>query len=1092
VYWYWLNANVTREGIVADLDAMSSAGIGGVYLLNIGSADPSTLVDPPVEAQSPRWWELVRFAIARAGELGMTVAMNVCDGWGTAGGRWITPPISAHELVWSELTLKKAGDTHALRQPTTRLGYYRDVAAYAFPVPPDWDANHATERAHITTSWPVSGIERVGILEPSAVVVDTDQAGWVQYSFERTFTLRSVTVRNPSVPLLPFLSIGFNAAANSLAIEASDDGQHFRPVAQLKPPQLGWQSNLSSLSHSVPPVRARYFRFQYRPEAVETNGDRIGDGRFITNRRLQLASLVLASRPVVHHLPVKAAQVWGLVEKTSPEFLPDDVCIPLDSFVDVSQYLDASGTLRWRAPPGRWAVLRMGCTTKGMVTAPSGRAGGLECDKFNPEAVAVQFDGWFGEALRQIGPALAGKALGVLHIDSWEAGSQNWSPLMPERFRALRGYDLKRYLPVMANIPVQSADVSDRFLFDVRRTIGDLLRDNFFFPLTRLAHDKGCIVSAQATNASFPSDGMQQFENVDIPSGEFWKGRPQADKPSDIREAVSGARAYGKPIVAAEAFTGQLDWSEHPFSFKAQGDEHFCYGANRLVLHVWVHQAFPAKRPGVTLYNIGSFFSQTQPWWPMAHAWLSYLQRVQALLQRGWPVVDVCYFTGEDIPSRAFTPDRLHPSLPPGYAYDSINLHALMTRAHVRDGRIALPGGSSYALLALPDAMPITKRTAEKLRELVNAGATIVGSRPIPSPSLADSVDDIRETNSVLDELALSSGTLSEHLAALSVQPDVVFPEAAGGLDRQVLWTHRRDAQRDIYFISSQLDAPRALDVSFRIAGKRPALCDALSGRTVEPAHYQVAEDRTSLRLHFAPFGSIFVIFEPAADADYIESIEPQQTGLIPSVERTGVDFKAEVKTAGRWKMKTARGRLLRLDVAAVPEAVRIAGPWTVAFDNSARTQRATLRELRSWSQDGTPEVRFHSGTATYTTEFQSPARKLDTTWTLDLGRVANLAQVRLNGQDLGVLWAPPFTVDVTAALRRGRNTLRIVVANTWRNRLVGDSTLPTAERQAWVLPNSLIGPPRQPLQPGAELLPAGLLGPVLLNASIRRIAARA
>ena len=658
VYWYWLDANVTRAGILADLDAMHEVGVEGIFLFNVNGASDSTLVSPAVESQTPLWWEMVRFAIDRAGSLGMRVAMNVCDGWGTAGGRFITPDQSAQELTWTETTLVPRARTHRIARPAARLDYYRDVGAFAFPVPDDWDATDRG-RARITASWRIEELGRLSDPASKTNVVDTEEPGFIEYAFEAPFTLRSVTVRNTRLQIMPFLAVGWNGAANSFAIETSDDGREFKHVFTLSAPKLGWQSHMDELMHAIPPVTACHFRFVYRPDAIHPVA---GDGQYGVGRRLQLASLTLSSRAVVDQVPIRSGLLWGIARAVDHTLLADHACIDPATMIDVSAHLAADGTLDWRVPPGRWRLLRIGATTNGIVTAPSGKAGGLECDKFDPAVVERQFDGWFGEALRHVGPDLAGKVLNVLHIDSWEARSQNWSPRLAQEFEARRGYDMRPFLPIMAGIPIGSVARTQGFLFDLRQTLADLLRDTFFGTLERLAHRKGCLFSAQQPNATFVSDGMQHFQHVDLPCGEFWKGRPDSDKPSDVREAVSGARLYGKPVVSAEAFTGQLDWSEHPFSLKAQGDQNFCFGINRLILHVWAHQAFPERKPGITLFGFGTFFSETQPWWPMAGAWIDYVSRCQTLLQQGRAVVDLCYYTGEDIPSRAFLPGARCPA----------------------------------------------------------------------------------------------------------------------------------------------------------------------------------------------------------------------------------------------------------------------------------------------------------------------------------------------------------------------------------------------------------------------------------------------
>jgi len=247
--------------------------------------------------------------------------------------------------------------------------------------------------------------------------------------------------------------------------------------------------------------------------------------------------------------------------------------------------------------------------------------------------------------------------------------------------------------------------VSERFLFDVRQTIADLTVEKFFGTMVELAHDHGCEFSAEATAPTMTGEGMRHFGVVDVPMGEFWLRSPTHDKPNDIQDAVSAAHVYGKSIVQAEAFTElRLRWDEHPGMLKALGDKHFALGINRFVYHVFMQNPWLNRRPGITLGGVGTFFQRDQTWWGMAGAWFDYTRRCQALLQRGRPVAEVAYFTGEELPARAVLLDRRSPALPAGYTADSINRDALLRLAKAKDGRIVLPGGASYAVLILPDA----------------------------------------------------------------------------------------------------------------------------------------------------------------------------------------------------------------------------------------------------------------------------------------------------------------------------------------------------------------------------------------------------
>jgi hypothetical protein len=624
-YWYWLGGNVTREGITADLEAMRDAGIWTPMLFAIGKSGADSPVHPPADALTPYWWELVEHAASEAERLGLILSLNCCDGWATASGPWITPELSMQRVVWSEQTVDGGQRFDAtLARPPLKMDYYRDIATLAVPYPAAWDETSFSQKARITTNLPTKVADVAVLSDPAneVEVFDTEQAGWIDYSFDAPFTLHSVRVHTPSPP---GYSPGVYRAANSLEVQASDDGKTFRPIGVLEYPRHGWQTDLTTLTHAVPQTTARYFRLVHREIPTQPYEEEYDFGQDV---RLRVFSIVLSSEPRIHHLQGKSGEQWAISRRTTAADVPDDACVRLKEIVNLTRKMDANGRLVWDAPPGRWRVLRVGYTTTGSRNSAAGGAQGLECDRFSAAATQLQFDSWFGLALQKVGPRLAGKVLHVLHVDSWEAGSQNWSPQFAAGFHRLRGYDLLPHIAILAGVPIESADVSERVLLDVRRTINDLTQSEFFQTMASLAHSHGCLMSAEPPNPTFPADGMEHLAHVDWPMGEFWLNTPRNDKPTDIKDAVSGARLYGKKIAAAESFTeGLMNWDEHPFTFKALGDRMFCEGINRFMLHVYAQQPWLDRAPGMTLSGIGTFFSRTQTWWRPGKAWFDYLRR---------------------------------------------------------------------------------------------------------------------------------------------------------------------------------------------------------------------------------------------------------------------------------------------------------------------------------------------------------------------------------------------------------------------------------------------------------------------------------
>jgi len=1121
-YWYWLGGQVTRAGITADLTAMRAAGISTPILYSIGRSGPDTLVHPPADALTPYWWELVEHAAAECERLGMVLSMNDCDGWATASGPWITPELSMQCVVWSQRTVS-GGEPIAgpLPQPPAQRNYYRDIATLALPWPAQWDETSFTRGARITTNLPLAGGAAARITDPDnrEEVVDwrrvaEDRPSWIEYAFDRPFTLRSITVRTPSPP---GFAPGVYRAANSLVVEASDDGTAFRRIGELEYPRHGWQTDLTTLTHAVPQTTARYFRLVHHPIAPQPYEEEYDFGQ---DTRLRLFSVVLASEPRIHQLPGKSGAQWAISRRTTAADVPDDACIARADIIDLSGRLLPDGTLDWRPPPGRWRLLRIGYTTTGSQNSAAGGAQGLECDKFSAVAATLQFESWFGQALVRVGPRLAGRVLHVLHVDSWEAGSQNWSPVFAEGFQRLRGYDLLPYIAVMTGVPVDSADVSERVLHDVRRTINDLMDTGFFRTMAELAHGKGCVFSAEPPNPTFPADGMQHFQYADRPMGEFWLHSPRNDKPTDIKDAVCAARLYGKPYAQAESFTeGLMRWDEHPFMLKPLGDHNYCQGIGRFFLHVYAQQPWLHREPGITLNGIGTFFSRTQTWWRPGKAWFDYMRRCQALLQQGHAVVDVCYFNGENIPARALLRRQLSVPLPEGYAFDTINRDALLRLASVSDGEIVLATGPRYRVLVLPDSDLLTPEVAVRLRDLVDAGATVVGPPPRRSPSLVGYPAADRTVARVSQELwgdldgrqrterRFGAGRVvwgrpldavlqeMERPADVSIAADSNLPA--------VEWTHRRMAQWDLYFLSTPATAARRLEVGFRVTGRVPEIWHPDTGQTETLGLWREENGRTVVPLQLDPCGSAFVLFARRPHgASHFVSIAPapgahdtERAEAVRVLESDG-RMHALVSSPGHWKLRRASGKRVSLQVAQLPAPWALKGAWRLAFPgrpgaqggHAGRSLRVRLPSLVSWTELPDPEARYFSGTALYRTTFDLPAALLTpahSLW-LDLGDVREIAAVGINGQELGVLWKPPFAVEITAAVHTGRNALTLRVTNTWRNRLIGDYGKPAAKRETFVVPMLRKGQPWLPGGAGVEPLPAGLLGPVTVRSVAR------
>jgi hypothetical protein len=664
VFWYWMQASVTREGITADLKALAQEGIGGAYLMPIkGPANPP-YINPPVNQLTKPWWDMVRFAMSEADKYHIKLAMHDCDGFAVAGGPWITPEMSMQKVVWTKTPVSGSKTFHdTLPKPQSYKGYYKDIKILAYPSPEGSGITSQTIIPKVTAS---TGADVQYLAEADHKKSFTsNEPCWIQFAFDKPFTCRSLVIHaNAS-----------NFQSERMTVEASDDGVTFKKITQLEPPRSGWQDGDADITNDIAPTTARYFRFAYDKESTEPGAEDIDFAKWKPS--LKFSGIELSSEPKVHQYEGKTGEVWRVSKRTTEQQLPDDLCVPLNKIIDITNKLDANGKLNWSVPAGNWTILRIGHTSTGHTNATGGAGAGLECDKFDPAAAKFQFDHWFGEIIKQVGPDMAKRVLKIFHIDSWECGSQNWSPVFASEFKKRRGYELMTYLPLMAGVPVQSADVSEKVLSDVRQTIAEVLVDNFYGTMAKLAHANGCVFSAESVAPVFTSDGMLHYKEADLPMGEFWLRSPSHDKPNDMLDAISGGHIYGKNIIQAEAFTElRMMWDEYPGMLKAMADRNLAAGINRYVFHVDVLNPWLNRKPGMTLDGIGTFFQRDQTWWKPGEAWFRYIQRCQAMLQLGHPVVDIAVFTGEETPRRAILPDRLVSTLPGLFGEDRVKQEA--------------------------------------------------------------------------------------------------------------------------------------------------------------------------------------------------------------------------------------------------------------------------------------------------------------------------------------------------------------------------------------------------------------------------------
>jgi len=1084
VFWYWMHGAVSKEGITADLEAMKAVGIGGAYLMPIQDTLSAIPFSVTVRQLTPQWWDMVRFAMLEAKRLDLKLAMHVSDGFALAGGPWITPELSMQQLVWTKTYASPGKAKIKLAQPETTQGYYKDVAVFAYPV------KYTVENIKPVITASNGANAQFLADENNTVSFRSDTDCWIQYAYANAVTVRQVRIKKNSN----------NYQAQRFMIQAGNDGINFKTVDTLVPPRHGWQDNDEDYTHAINATRAKYFRLVWQKEGTEPGAEDLEAAKW--SPALKVKGIYLSGEPVINNYEAKNGSVWRIAHATTAKQVSAADAVPLKNILDLSNKMDKEGNLNWAPPSGTWMIVRMGHTSTGATNATAGGGKGMECDKFNPVAIKLQFDNWFAKAFSNTDTALAKEVLKIFHVDSWECGSQNWSDNFISEFKKRKGYDLKLYLLTMAGIPVTDAATSEKVLHDVRETIAALINDIFFTTLKKLAHDKGCSFSAESVAPTMVSDGLLHYKNTDLPMGEFWLNSPTHDKPNDMLDAISGAHIYGKNIIQAESFTSvRMNWAEHPGNIKAIGDRNFALGINKLVLHVFTHNPWMDKKPGMTLDGVGLYFQRDQTWFKQSKAWIEYLTRCQALLQMGKPVVDIAVFTGEEIPRRAVLPDRLVNVLPGifgkekiaaeaqrlknvgqpqrqipdgvthsanmadpenwidplnGYAYDSFNPDALLLM-HVKNGKVELPGGASYQLLVIPAKMKmnpadrISNTSIKKITALVKDGATVlIDSFYIPAFAAAGMKLVFKDGIAAYGKgkLVLAPYWKNDFIS-LGLQKDMVidtFPTSQWEekrLPQKLAINHRRVGNKEIYFIANQNNQYQTFIFKFAANGMVPEIYDPVTVTIGKPYSADIKEGRTRFFESFEPFESKFFIFE--------------KPGLPVPHDESG-------------------------DIHLVKRLQQVQNDWQLVFktahDSITRTVKAN--ELQSWTTDSLDLIKYFSGTVLYKSSFtmdKEPGELL--TAFFKIGLLYNMATVKINGIDCGTIWTAPNQVDIKKAIRKGENSVEIEVTNTWHNRLIGDNLVPADKRTTFTTAPFRLG--------GKALEPAGIIGSAEIQISFNR-----
>ncbi len=1093
VYWFWSNGNLSKKGITADLEAMKRVGIGGVLIFEVDKGVPIG----PYDFGGEKWRELFKFMVQEADRLGLKVNMNNSAGWTGSGGPWMPVEKSMQKIVWTETVVQGSKKLETkLQQPEAVNGYYEDLMTLAFPTPEGDDMRMSQYQPEIKISSDnvkVEGKKLIDRDEKSHIELTKPtpkQPYSIDIVFEKPFTSRFLTIR-----------VLRDRWTMSGTLQVSSDGENYKTIKEI-------HGEAPTISTEFNEQTARWYRILLKdvPES-ERPMDKISISEVdLSNTRLN--GIEQKAMFVSHPNLKKDSNIIEISTEFQP--LQAKYAVPANQVLNISEKMNSDGTLSWDKPEGKWTIFRIGHTTTGRINFTGPKSGvGYECDKLSKDASTTFFNGFIAKLAKE-SKDLAGDAFVPTHIDSWEIGSQNWTPGFFQEFKKRRGYDPLPYIPAIMGIIINNTETTERFLWDFRKTISDLMLENYVGNISDLAHQNGLKLSVEAYNKSLTNE-LTYAGRADEPMGEFWAWNKKYEFDFSCTEMASAAHVYGKKIVGAEAFTSGRDeaWLSHPGSIKELGDWALCAGINRFVFHRYAMQPYLNISPGVSMGPFGMHYERTQTWWEQSIAWHQYLARCQYLLQQGLFVADLCYVSPELTPLTWKSPYKRDDAT---YKFDGCPAEVVLTRMSVKDGLIVLPDGMNYKVLVMPETEIMTPQLLKKFKELAEAGATVIGTPPKKALGLSNYPQNDLEVQKIAAELwgncdgvnikenKIGKGRIiygkipEEVLAEMEIEKDFSSEE-------YLRFIHRNIDGTQVYFIANPEKKPVTTICTFRVKGMQPQLWDPMTGKTEKAGQFEEVNGMIKMPISLEAEGSVFIVFESEnKSSESIKKLSLNGEETITNIAQNDKnEYELTLSKPGEYSVTRSDERKYSFEVEKIPEPLELKGSWDVYFiDGMGAPEKTIFPELISWPKHPNENIKYYSGHAIYKKNISLSKEMMENNkLLLDLGNVAIMAEVKINGKDLGILWKRPYTIDITNAVKMGTNTIEIKVVNLWINRLIGDEQLPEdSNRKAngslhewpqWVLEGKTSPTNRnsfttwQLWEKDSPLLESGLLGPVRL-----------
>lgn len=1001
VYWYWMSDNISKEGVIKDLKAMKEAGINRAYIGNIAQP-PSDVPYGQVKIFTDEWWDIIHTALKTAGELDIEIGIFNSPGWSQSGGPWVKPEQAMRYLASRKLSVK--GPTQ-LNIPL-------------FPIP--LDAQDVRTIAYPDLS----------VKQKTTFNMTSDGKGVIDLTGNRADSVRSLIVSFKGQPVVTMAH---------LYVKRGDSYDSIRSIV---------------IDRSNPALNVGFD--PYAPVAISIPATYGSVFRLIlsTGNEGAIEKVTLSSIPCVERYPEKSLAkmfqtplpMWNdyLWDK-QPAIGDTNLVINPSKVIDLTSKISTDGTLSWSVPNGNWTIMRTYMVPTGVTNAPASPEGtGLEVDKMSKKHIAAHFDAFIGEILRRV-PENDRKSFKIVVEDSYETGGQNWTDQMIELFEKRYGYSPIPFIPVMEGHVVGSSDLSDRFLWDLRRFVADKVSKDYVGGLREVSNKHGLTTWLENYGHwGFPGEFLQYGGESDEIAGEFWSEGSLGD--IENRAASSCAHIYGKKKVWAESFTaGGPGFSRYPAIMKQRGDRFFTEGINSTLLHLFIQQP-DDRMPGLSA-PFGNDFNRNNTWFSHMDLFTDYLKRCNFMLQQGRYIADVAYFIGEDAPK--MTGVRT-PEIPKGYSYDYINAEVLQNFASVEKGLLTLKSGMQYRVLVLPPLKTMRPDVLWTIKELVSKGMIVLGDAPEQSPSMenypaADSrvISMARELwgsfkDSTINQVDYGKGKVYSGVSLEEIfrNEDLIPDFDLKKTNAPLLFIHRTFSEGDFYFVSNQSGEKVTAAPAFRVAGKQPELWIPQTGEQRMLPNYERMANTTTVPLELEAYESAFIMFRKKGTPNK----ESKQENY-PFKEYLGFTNT----------------------------------PWEVQFDATKGGPKGTVtfEALTDWTQNKDTTIKYYSGKATYTTYF-SLSNIPEGEIYLDLGKVMVMAKVKLNGEKVGGVWTAPYRLNISKQIKRGENRLEIEVVNNWRNRIIGDLRLDTYKRITTTNGKDYNG--------DSELQPSGLLGPVELQ----------